>query len=242
MLKIKKRFKPRFKKFVNSKVIIPNKQKILSLKKKKWERYVNYFSRFSVNRKRNCYYKFYDQRSHNISRFVNRFVNKFKLDLLVKRRFKLLYGNLGGKYVKLLAEQSALKSKFDSKKRNTRHYFMCLLESRLDIILLKSYFALNIRSARQLISHGNVKVNGKVIKTSSLSLKCGDKITVKQKAYPLLEYRLANNNLWPLPPKYLQINYKIFQIILVSAPLNSNLSNNFHLKLDFGTVLNLYGA
>ena len=216
MLKIKKRFKPRFKKFVNSKVIIPNKQKILSLKKKKWERYVNYFSRFSVNRKRNCYYKFYDQRSHNISRFVNRFVNKFKLDLLVKRRFKLLYGNLEGKYVKLLAEQSALKSKFDSKKRNTRHYFMCLLESRLDIILLKSYFALNIRSARQLISHGNVKVNGKVIKTSSLSLKCGDKITVKQKAYPLLEYRLANNNLWPLPPKYLQINYKIFQIIELS--------------------------
>ena len=35
MLKIKKRFKPRFKKFVNSKIIIPNKQKILSLKKKK---------------------------------------------------------------------------------------------------------------------------------------------------------------------------------------------------------------
>ena len=34
MLKIKKRFKPRFKKFVNSKIIIPNKQKILSLKKK----------------------------------------------------------------------------------------------------------------------------------------------------------------------------------------------------------------
>ena len=242
MLKIKKRFKPRFKKFVNSKVIIPNKQKILSLKKKKWERYVTYFSRFSVNRKRNCYYKFYDQRSHNISRFVNRFVNKFKSDLSVKRRFKLLYGNLRSRYVKLLSEQAVLKSKHDSKKRNTKHYFICLLESRLDIILLKSYFAINIRNARQLISHGNVKVNGKVIKSNSLSLKCGDKITIKQTAYSLLEYRLANNNLWPLPPKYLEINYKIFQIVVVSSPLNNNLSNNFQLKLDFGVVLNLYGS
>lgn len=35
MLKIKKRFKPRFKKYAKSKVRIPNKQKILSLKKKK---------------------------------------------------------------------------------------------------------------------------------------------------------------------------------------------------------------
>ena len=168
-------------------------------------------------------------------------MNKFKFDLLSKRRFKLLYGNLKSNYVKSLVQQSSLKAKFDSKKRNLKHYFMCLLESRLDIVLLKSYFALNIRNARQLISHGHVKVNGKVIKINSLILKCGDKVTIKQKAYPLLEYRLANNNLWPLPPKYLQINYKIFQIIVISTPLNSNLSNNFQTKLNFDTVLNLYG-
>merc|ERR1712021_259216 len=96
----------------------------ISKKKKKWERYTTYFSRFTVNRKRNCYYKFYDQRAHNTSRFVNRSINKFKLDLLAKRRFKLLYGNLKSRCVKLLAEQAVLKSKLDSKKRNTKHYFI----------------------------------------------------------------------------------------------------------------------
>ena len=240
-MKINKRFKPRFKKFVNSKITLFNQQKILSLKKHKWIRYANYFSRFNKHKKKNCYYKFYDQRSYNIPRFLNRFGNSFKINLALKRRFRLLYGNLKKSYVKKMVKHSVLQSKSDIKAFNIKNHFICLLESRLDIVLLKSYFALNIRNARQLISHGNVKVNGVVIKNNSLILKPGDKININQKTYSLLEYRLANNSIWVLPPKYLQINYKLFQIIVVSNPINANLSNNFNTKLNFDTILNLYG-
>ena len=239
MLK-RRRFKPRFKKFINSKILIPNKNKILSLKKKKWEKYVSYFLRFNLTKKRNCYYKFYDQQAYNVTRFVNRFANRFKKNLTIKKRFKILYGNLKKKYVKSIIKHSALKVKFNSKKRNLKHYLICLLERRLDVILLKSYFALNLRNARQLISHGNIKVNGKIVKNNGIILKCGDKITVENKIHPFLEYRLSNNMMWPLPPSYLQINYKIFQIILIFVPLNSNLSFNSNTKLNFETILNLY--
>lgn len=240
MLKTNKIFKPKLKKFVNSKLPLSNKQKILSLKKKKWKRYVSYFLRFNKLKKKNCYYKFYDQRSYNVSRFLNRFKNSFRFNLLEKRRFKLLYGNLKVRYIKKLLNYSFLQSKFNIKTSNIKNYFIHLLESRLDIILLKSYFAINIRSARQLIFHGNVKVNGQVVKNNSLILKCGDRITITQNARSLLEYRLANNGIWTLPPKYLQIDYKIFQIIIVSDPINNNLSNNFISKINFDTVFHSY--
>jgi small subunit ribosomal protein S4 len=190
-------------------------------------------------KKKNCYYKFYDQRSYNISRFLNRFNNSFKHNLFLKRRFKLLYGKLGVSYIKNTIKRSFLESK-SGLKIPQRNHFICSLESRVDIMLLKSCFAVNIRSARQLISHGNVKVNGKVVKSNSLLLKCGDKITINQAAYPLIEYRLANNKMWVLPPKYLQVNYKIFQILVLFDPIKTNLSNNFNNKLSFDNIFHLY--
>ena len=51
MLKVKKIFRPRLKKFLNSKFIL-NKQKLLALKKKKWKKYVNYFSRLNKKKKK----------------------------------------------------------------------------------------------------------------------------------------------------------------------------------------------
>ena len=51
MLKVKKIFRPRLKKFLNSKFIL-SKQKLLLLKKKKWKKYVNYFSRLNKKKKK----------------------------------------------------------------------------------------------------------------------------------------------------------------------------------------------
>ena len=166
---------------------------------------------------------------------MNRFGNYFKSNLISKRRFRLLYGNLGTKYVKKIIKSSSTKSK-----TNVKSQFIFLLETRIDIVLLKSYFAVSLRNARQLISHGNVKVNGIVIKNSSLILRNGDKISIKQEVCPLLEYRLSNNNMWPLPPKYLEINYKIFQILIVLDPKNYNLYNNFNNKINVDSVLHTY--
>lgn len=227
-------FKPKLKYLSNSKLLLLNKQKVFSLKKQKWKRYVNYISRFNEQKKKNCYYKFYDNRSYTISRFLNRFDNSFKSNILLKRRFKLLYGKLDTNYIKNNIKYSSVKL------RSQKNNFINLLESRIDIVLLRSYFAINIRSARQLISHGKVKVNGKIVKNNSLILKCGDKVTIKHTAHSLLEYRLANNVMWVLPPKYLQINYKIFQILVLFDSININLANSFNNKINFDNIIYLY--
>lgn len=57
-----------------------------------------------------------------------------------------------------------------------------LLESRLDNVVFRLGFAPSIRSARQLVSHGHILVNDKVVTVGSFVLKPGTKISLKTSA------------------------------------------------------------
>lgn len=57
-----------------------------------------------------------------------------------------------------------------------------LLETRLDNLVFRVGFAPSIRAARQLVSHGHVMVNGKVVTIGSYVVPQGSKLTVTEKA------------------------------------------------------------
>ncbi len=57
------------------------------------------------------------------------------------------------------------------------------LELRLDNTVFRLGFAPSIRSARQLVSHGHVQVNGKKVDVGSAVLKVGDVVSLKDKSY-----------------------------------------------------------
>ena len=57
-----------------------------------------------------------------------------------------------------------------------------LLERRLDNIVFRLGFAPSIPSARQLVSHGHVVVNGKKVNIPSYVIEKNDKVSVTQKA------------------------------------------------------------
>lgn len=56
-----------------------------------------------------------------------------------------------------------------------------LLERRLDNVVFRLGFAPSIRSSRQLVSHGHVRVNGKKIDINSVVLNVGDQVTLTDK-------------------------------------------------------------
>ncbi|MEQ1663871.1 MAG: 30S ribosomal protein S4 [Bdellovibrionales bacterium] len=56
-----------------------------------------------------------------------------------------------------------------------------LLESRLDNVVFRLGFAPSIRSARQLVGHGHILVNGEKIDISSMVVKVGSEITLTDK-------------------------------------------------------------
>jgi ribosomal protein S4 len=232
----KYRHRPVYKKFVNLRNNIQNRQKLIKFKKKKWENLLFKLNRNSKLQKRNCYYKFFDQNSYTISKYNNFFSKNYKQDVLTKKSFNLFYGGLRQNYLKTLVNKSIKKSNQIKSKINTKKFFCTFFEKRLDVSLVKSHFVLSIRNARQLISHKHVLVNQNIVTESSFLLSKGDLITFSKKSHKLIRYYLILSEVWPLPPTYLQISYKLFQIqVLDDITLSQNL-----LWLNLNNVIRSY--
>lgn len=58
-----------------------------------------------------------------------------------------------------------------------------ILESRLDNLVFRLGFAPTIPAARQMVTHGNVLVNGKRVDIPSALIEAGDEITLSASAY-----------------------------------------------------------
>jgi ribosomal protein S4 len=90
----------------------------------------------------------------------------FKKRLFEKQQLKNFYGCL-----------NEYKLKFLIKKKN----FLSLIESRLDINILRLKFAKTFFQAKQLINHKKIKINNKIINKSNFILKKGDIILINKK-------------------------------------------------------------
>ena len=234
------KYRPIYKKFLNLKTNVQNKQKIFKFKKKKWKIFLFHLTKSSTKKKKRGYYKFYDQNSYYISRYNNFFLKNYKQNVETKKRFNLFFGSLGAKYLKAKVSQSHKKSNQIKNIINSTSYFNTMLERRLDIVLVKSHFVLSVRNARQLISHSHVYINNKIINDSSILVKKGDSITFSKKIHKLLKYYIAISELWPLPPTYLQINYKLFNIKVIDNNISFNNFSNNYLWLNLNDVMKSY--
>lgn len=100
--------------------------------------------------------------------------------------------------------EKQLKSYFDiaSKKEGNTSILMCeLLERRLDNVVYRMGFAPTRASARQLVSHGHVMVNGKKLTIPSYILNIGEKIELSDskatKIPYIVQYREQNSAIIP---------------------------------------------
>jgi small subunit ribosomal protein S4 len=60
-----------------------------------------------------------------------------------------------------------------------------LLERRLDTVIYRAKLVPTVFAARQFISHGHIKVNGKRVTVASFKVKVGDEIEVREKSKQL---------------------------------------------------------
>jgi ribosomal protein S4 len=234
LLKKKNRFKPFYKQFIKLRENVQNRKKLLQFKKKKWEKLIQNYKR---KLKRYKKFKPKDQTQYLVSRYPNRgssYKKRYKNNLQDTKKLRLFYGGLSKKHIKKL-----IKKTINKKYKRINPLFLKLFENRLDTILYRSKFSLSIKSARQLILHGKVFVNNKIIKIKSYQLKPGDLITINFKCYPLIETNIRDCEPWPIPPKHLTINYKNMQIIFGTFE-NTNLSMNFFYRLNLEKILTSY--
>ena len=91
-------------------------------------------------------------------------VSDFGIQLRAKQKLKGYYGDVTEKQFKrTYQEASAMKG-------DASQNLIGLLERRLDMIVYRAKFAPTIWAARQLVSHGHIRVNGVKCNIASLSL------------------------------------------------------------------------
>jgi small subunit ribosomal protein S4 len=102
-------------------------------------------------------------------------LTEYGVRLIEKQKLHFNYGVTERQLRRLVAEALASKAATGDK-------LLELLERRLDNTVFRSGFAPTIPSARQLVCHGHILVNGKRVDIPSYRIQQGDEITLKDKA------------------------------------------------------------
>ncbi len=103
----------------------------------------------------------------------------FGLQLMAKQKLKGYYGNITEKQFRRVYDDA------NRTKGNTAESMIGLLERRLDALVYRAKFVPTVFAARQFVSHGHVKVNGKRVNIPSYRLREGDVVEVRDRSKQL---------------------------------------------------------
>ena len=143
-------------------------------------------------------------------------MSDFGTQLKAKQKLKGYYANLSERQFRKTYDE-AIRLTGD-----TSENLIGLLERRLDVVVYRSKFVPTIFAARQFVSHGHVKVNGRRVTISSIRLKAGDVIELTEKskglAVVLEAVQLAERD----TPDYIEVDHKGMTARLVRVPALSD--------------------
>ena len=136
----------------------------------------------------------------------------YGIQLEAKQKMKFYYGNMNERQFRNIYRK-AIK-----KKGNTTENLVGFLERRLDTVIYRAKFATTVFSARQLINHGHIKVNGKKVNIPSYRVKAEDSIEVKDKSKDIANISGALASKEREVPEYIQLDEKNKKAKLVRVP------------------------
>ena len=136
----------------------------------------------------------------------------YGIQLQAKQKLKAYYGNINERQFRNIYKKATML------KGDTVENLIGLLERRLDAVIYRAKFATTIFSARQLINHCHIKVNGKKVNIASYSLKEEDTIEVRDKSKQLAIIDIALASKERETPEYIQMDEKNKKVKFVRVP------------------------
>jgi len=136
----------------------------------------------------------------------------YGVQLREKQKLKGYYGNIGEKQFR-----NIYKDAF-AQKGDTSENLLILLESRLDAIIYRANLVSTVFSARQVVNHKHVTVNGSVVNIPSYRCKPGDEIVVKEKSRTIPLILDSVQKLERDVPEYISLNSKEFKVTYIRYP------------------------
>ena len=107
-------------------------------------------------------------------------LSDYGIQLRAKQKLKGYYGDVTEKQFKRAYKEAS------SMKGDTSQNLIGLLEQRLDMVVYRAKFTPTIFSARQLVSHGHIRVNGVKCDVASRKVQPGDVVSLSDKAQEML--------------------------------------------------------
>lgn len=160
----------------------------------------------------------------------NKKITEYGLRLEEKQKLKFNYGLTESQLYSYIKEARRRKGV-------TGLILLQLLEMRLDSICFTLGFATTIANARQLVNHGHITVNGKVVDIPSFQCRLNDRIGIKEKQNSI---NLINKNLESLQFGELPNHLSFDKSKLEAKVLNYCERNDILLDLDELLVIEYY--
>ncbi|MFL2575812.1 MAG: 30S ribosomal protein S4 [Flavobacteriaceae bacterium] len=149
--------------------------------------------------------------------------SEYAIQLMEKQKAKFTYGILERQFRNLFLKANASKDV-------TGEVLLQLCESRLDNLVYRLGIAPTRSSARQLVGHRHITLNGEIMNIPSCHVKVGDVIGVREKSKSLevieRSLSLASHDL-----EWLSWNDTTLEGTLVSVPTREQITENIKEQL-----------
>lgn len=149
--------------------------------------------------------------------------SNFGIQLIEKQKVRFTYG---------LSEKqfsNYVRTIISKKAENADSNLFNLLERRLDNVVYKSGFVKTRQAARQAVSHGHIRVNGKRMNIPSYSVKEGDVISIKDKSKEKGMWQDLNDKDRQIP-NWISVNASNKEINIKGGPNYVQKESDFNLS------------
>ena len=147
---------------------------------------------------------------HGIAR--RKKVSDYGTQLREKQKLRGYYGNINERQFRKIYQEAVRR------KGDTGENLIGILESRLDTVVYRMGLVPTVFAARQFVSHGHVRVNGRKVNISSYLLKEGDVVEVREKSKQLTKVLEVVQNPERTVPEYIEFNNAELKGKFIRAP------------------------
>ena len=139
-------------------------------------------------------------------------LSDYGVQLRAKQKLRGYYGNISEKQFRGIYDE-AIRMKGDSGAN-----MIGLLERRLDAVIYRAKFVPTVFAARQFVSHGHVKVNGRRVTIPSYRVKVGDLVELKEASKQLALVIEATHLAERDVPDYVEVDHSKMTARLARIP------------------------
>lgn len=137
---------------------------------------------------------------------------QYLIQLREKQKARRIYGVLERQFRRYYREAA-------QRKGVTGEQLLQALETRLDNVVFRSTMASSRSQARQLVSHGHFRVNGRKVNVPSYRVRPGDTVTLKERSKNVLPVAMSLDTAGErLVPEWMQVDTEAKEITISDIP------------------------